>query len=103
MWAWFVVAFGLVAGLSVGYKYTHKKMVPIIKFVPKTDRERVLKDHNVHIDKFSRCSVCSDEITIENLGAIVKSESEIIFVCSKPQCMTLSDLLTPTIRAQTRK
>lgn len=105
MWAWFLVIFGLVAGFGVGYKYNHKKVVPIVKFVSKIDREKVLEEHSVYIDKSSKCSVCGDAITIENLGAIMKSKSEITFVCPKPQCMTLSDLLRarPTIIPHIRK
>lgn len=103
MWALFVVVFGLVAGLGASYKYTHKKKVPLIKFVPKTDRERVLKEYGLRIGKSSKCSVCGDSITLKNLGAIMRNEAKITFVCSKSQCMTLSDLLTPTTGAHTLK
>jgi hypothetical protein len=94
MWIIIVIFLGLIAGVGTGYKLTHKKIVPLVRFVGESDKELVLREHGIHFDQTSKCSICGDTITIENIGAAIRKDGGYTFLCSKPQCMTVSDFFT---------
>ena len=98
MWPLMLIFFGFILGVGTGYKVVHKKIVPFVRFVEKADREKALEKHRIRLDETTNCSVCGDNINIENIGAVVPAKGDNIFVCSKPQCMTVSDILTPINR-----
>lgn len=98
MWPILLIFFGFVLGVGTGYKVVHRKIVPLVRFVEKSDREKTLEDHRIRLDETTKCSICGDNITLENIGAAVSTKDGNVFVCSKPQCMTVSDILTPIER-----
>lgn len=90
-----LIFFGFILGVGTGYKVTHKKVVPFVKFVGKSEKENVLEKHGIRLTETTKCSICEDNITIENIGAVVSVNGGNTFICSKPQCMTVSDILKP--------
>ena len=98
MWPIVVIFLGFVAGLGTGYKFTHKKVVPLVRFVAITEKEGVLKKHGIHLDKTTKCSICGNDITIENIGAVITTDGGHEFLCSKRQCMTVGNILRPVSR-----
>ena len=92
MWIWFALCLGLVAGVGIGYKHTSKKATSLIKFVPKSDEAKVLRELHIQIGNDAICSICGDRITRDNLGAILKTKSENVFFCSRSQCMTIASI-----------
>jgi len=93
-----LIVFGFIFGVSTGYRVVHKKIVPFVRFVERTDREKTLEEHRIHLDETTKCSICGDNVTIENIGAVVPVKGDHVFICSKSQCMTVSDILTPITR-----
>ena len=95
MWSLLMIPLGFICGVIMSYKYTHsKKIVPLIRFIDKEDKEKVLEEYNIHFNKSTKCSVCGDVITIENIGAVIPGEDGgYIYLCSKPQCMIVSNIL----------
>jgi len=90
-----IVFFGFILGVGTGYKATRKKVVPFVKFVEKGEKENVLEKHGMRLTETTKCSICGDNITIENIGTAVSVNGDNTFICSKPQCMTVSDILKP--------
>ena len=43
MWPIVLIFFGFILGVGTGYKVTHKKIVPFVKFVGKSEKEKVLE------------------------------------------------------------
>lgn len=93
-----LIFLGFVAGLGTGYKLVHKKTVPLVRFVAETDKEKTLQEHGIRLDQTTKCSICGDIITVDNIGAVVVNKSVQTFLCSKPQCMTVSDILRSASR-----
>ena len=89
------ISLGFITGTIVGYKYKTKKIVPLVKFINKEDKKRVLKEYKIHLNESTKCAVCGDTITIENIGAVIPTKDGNIFLCSKSQCMTVGDLWKP--------
>lgn len=90
-----LIFFGFILGVGTGYKVTRKKIVPFVKFVEKGKKENVLEMHGIRLTETTKCSICGDNITIENIGAAISVNGNNTFICSKPQCMTVSDILRP--------
>jgi len=95
MWPIALISFAFVLGIGTGYKVTHRKIVPLVKFVEKGEREDILVKYGIRLTDTAKCSVCGDNITIENIGASISANDERTFICSKLQCMTVSDILKP--------
>ena len=95
MWPIVLIFFGFILGVGTGYKVTHKKIVPFVRFVGKNEKEKVLKMHKIRLAENTKCSICGDSITIENIGVITSANGDKTFVCSKPQCITVSEMLGP--------
>ena len=94
----FLPFLGLFAGLTVGYCGLGKRSVPSLKFVRKGEKETTLRDYNITIDESTKCSVCSEEITVDNLGMVVPAADKSIFICSKQHCMISQNIFTiPTV------
>jgi len=94
MWPVVLIFFGFILGVGTGYKIKHKKAIPFVKFVKKSEKEKVLEMHGIRLTETTKCSICGDNITIENIGAVVSVNGN-TFTCSKPKCMTVSDILRP--------
>ncbi len=92
-----LIPIGFIIGTVAGYKYKIKKTIPLVKFVHTKDKEKVLKEYGVHLDDSAKCAICGDTITLENIGAVIPTEQEnvFVFICSKSKCMTVSDLWRP--------
>jgi hypothetical protein len=78
---------GLFAGFAVGYRETKKEDIPSYKFVETNKKKDVLKQYHLNINEFTICDVCSESISIDNLGMVIPTADRNIFVCSKPKCM----------------
>ena len=99
MWPIALIFFGFFLGVGTGYKVTHKKIVPFVKFVEKGEKKNALRIHGIRLTETSKCSICGDNITTENIGAVASVNGDNTFICSKPQCMTVSDILRPISKA----
>lgn len=95
MWSIVFIFLGFLFGVGTGYSVTHKKIVPFVKFVEKSEKEKVLKASGIRLTENTKCSICGNTIILENIGVAVSAKDDTIFICSKPQCMTVSDILRP--------
>jgi len=84
-------------GIITGYRINKKKIAIPIQFVDENDKEKVLKENNIEINKETKCDICGEKITLENLGAIKPTSSGIIFICSKSKCMHSSIIISPKL------
>jgi hypothetical protein len=87
------VCIGIAAGMTAGHLH-RKQSIRTIKFVTSTQTSTILEKNHIKLDETSKCSVCSQKITIENIGAILHTESGDTFVCSKKSCHTLSKIVS---------
>lgn len=67
-----------------------------VNFVYDSDLDTLLQNlevgDNIVKEKF-RCLVCDETITKDNLGAIIKKDSKIKFLCNKPMCLINYDVI----------
>ncbi|MCK4306968.1 hypothetical protein KAW50_01930 [candidate division WOR-3 bacterium] len=93
---WFLISLpiAILAGVTAGYHYTHRKTLPSLNFVAEGEKEKVLKNHGVKLGESTTCSVCGKKIDINNLGLLI-SEEEHVFICSDQRCMTLAKVTSP--------
>ena len=68
------------------------KEVPTIKFVRKDEAQQALESYGITLERDSKCSVCGDQITMQNIGAVVPRSHGAVFVCSKANCMAVSNI-----------
>ena len=90
-----LIPLGFVTGIIAGHRYKTKKIIPLVKFVTKEDKEKVLEEFKIHLDGSARCTVCDDVLTSENIGAVISTDNGKLFLCSKSQCMTVGDIWKP--------
>ncbi len=95
MWILFAI-FPLVAiaGITAGYKLSRKKVVLPIRFVDEEDKKKILEANGLKLDENTKCSVCGETVTLENLGAVRSTPSETIFICSKSDCVNASLIIS---------
>jgi len=84
---------GLVAGLTAGHIYS-KKNTHTVKFVSSTEKQSIISKNNIKFSEETVCSVCGQRVTIDNVGAILQTESGNTYVCSKNSCLTLSNIVS---------
>jgi len=87
------ICIGFAAGMTAGHFY-HKQLAHTIKFVAPGQTSAIFEKNHIKLDEMSKCSVCSQKITIENIGAILHTGSGDTFVCSKKSCLTLSKIVS---------
>jgi len=90
-----IVPIFMLAGAVTGYKISKKKIAFPIRFVDASCKEKILEEKGIEINEETKCEICGERVTLENLGAIKPSPSRIIFICSKPECMDSSIIISP--------
>lgn len=95
MWILFIT-FPLVAmaGIVAGYKLSRKKVILPVRFVDEKDKEKILEANGLKLDERTKCSVCGETVTLKNLGAVRRTPSKTIFICSKSDCMNASLIIS---------
>jgi len=88
---------GGIVGSVVAYVTTRTEEIPYIEFVKRTNLDNVLKTYDIKMDESTKCIVCDDRVTAENLGMIVPKEHKNFFACSKNRCMTINDVVIEDI------
>ncbi len=83
---------GLLLGMAVGYEVKRKMRPTELKFVGEEEKENILKQNNIILNKNSICSTCQKKLTKENLGIMVPSKEGYRLVCSDERCMAVSNI-----------
>lgn len=76
--------------INSAYKLNRKKIVLPLQFVKERDKEKVLEENGIKLDRNTKCSICGELITLKNLCAIRQSKSGLSFICSKKSCINAS-------------
>lgn len=84
------------AGFTLGCYELRKKTIPSFKFVKEDEKNSIIRNYGININEDTRCVVCSEKITTDNLGIIAPSVDHSIFVCSKQQCMVTQNIFSPS-------
>ncbi|MCK4329646.1 hypothetical protein KAX02_07365 [candidate division WOR-3 bacterium] len=83
-----------MARINGAYKLNQRKKVLPVQFVDEKDKKEILETKCLKLDENTKCSVCGERVTFKNLGAIRRTESETIFVCTKHSCMSASLIIS---------
>jgi len=70
------------------------KKILEFKFIPNTDKKRILSEIDPKVFEEAKCIICNDKINKDNVGIITKKSGKIIFVCNKQKCLKLNRLIS---------
>ena len=75
-------------------KLKSKKKFFEVKFVSNEKKNEMLSKQNFNLSENSKCIVCDDRITHDNIGIFTEKSGSVIFVCNKPRCLKMNKIMS---------
>lgn len=83
---------GAGIGLAAAYGVTQRQRNRRIHFVESDNLEDELDTLDISVGAAETCVECGDEVTPEEVGALIREDGEYRVICNKPTCLDTYDL-----------